>query len=133
MKVVVATALGLICLADPIAAQTPRPRSFAEPIGIHQVSVAGDRTVHWARSSSAFAQRSESSRAGLYFLSGAAIGALALGGYAAYELSQCSDDCMLAGPMLGIAVGAGAVAGGLGGLIVYALHRQSGNAAESRH
>src|SRR4051812_32727010 len=56
-------------------------------------------------------------------LIGALAGGAAAGIWAGVEIAH-SDDPMLAGPMLGIAIGGGAIVGGLAGALTYALIHQ---------
>ena len=56
-----------------------------------------------------------------YLLIGAGIGAVSLGVWAGVQASHCTgtDSCMLAGPMVVLSTGAGAVLGALAGMIAY--------------
>src|SRR2546423_1760596 len=56
-------------------------------------------------------------------LIGALAGAAAAGIWAGVEIAH-SDDPMLAGPMLGIAIGGGAIVGGLVGALTYAFFHE---------
>ncbi|HJQ11553.1 MAG TPA: hypothetical protein VJ840_11050, partial [Gemmatimonadaceae bacterium] len=63
---------------------------------------------------------------GPYVLTGAALGALALGGAAALA-ADCNDDCMFLGQGIAIAAGIGAVVGGFVRWLAYEIvHHRPG-------
>jgi hypothetical protein len=109
-------------LASSLPDSSHRGLAFSDPIGVHAPSKA-DVRVERTREISPGVQDDRSNPA-LYFLTGAAIGAVGLGGAAAIAVSGCSetDSCMFAGPAVLVAGGVGALVGGLMGLLAYAVH-----------
>ena len=111
----------LVTVAPSGAAQTVNRLPFAQPIGFHESATPYRRpSIDSIRRS---ANDDNPFRPGAWIWGGALTGALGLGGLAAYEASSCgkTESCMFVGPMLGLAVGVGAVGGGLIGLLVYTV------------
>jgi len=114
----------LVTVAPMGEAQAVNPIQFAQPIGFKVSSNAHPRVEDAKRG---WTNDDDPFRPGAWIWGGALTGALALGGFAAYEASSCgkTESCMFVGPMLGLAVGVGAVGGGLIGLLVYTVIRSN--------
>jgi len=115
----------LVTIAPTGAAQAVNRLPFAQPIGFHTRAKPYRRLDNEALRRKA--ADDDPFRPGAWIWGGALTGALALGGFAAYEASSCgkTESCMFVGPMLGLAVGVGGVGGGLIGLLVYTVIRSN--------
>ena len=126
----IALIAGFFCLSGVVAAQSANMPPFSQPIGFQIRSTSHVDQDIAARTK--VAAIDGASRPALYFLTGAAIGAVVMGVAAGIEMSKCADDCMLAGPMFMIAVGTGAAGGGILGLLTYAWTRTPSAAPETK-
>ena len=120
-SIAIFTTVGLCSLSRTSAAQTRLTPPFSHPIGFSVRS--GPDVRAQAGLNTVKHDEGDRSRPGPYFLAGAAVGAVVLGGTAAISASGCADDCMMAGPMILYAAGIGAAIGGLTGLLVYVLRQ----------
>jgi hypothetical protein len=117
----VVASLALVGVSRDGAAQVRPTPPFSQPVGIQSETAArlSPEQLHRAGQ-----RKWEDDHAGppTYFLAGSLVGAAAAGIFTAIELSKCVDDCgMMATPMTFFVVGAGALVGGLSGLLVYAF------------
>jgi hypothetical protein len=102
------------------------PRAFSQQLGLHGPAKSNVR-ANGAAEISADPLSDDQLNPANHIVLGAVIGAVALGGFMAMQVSNCeaSDSCMFAGPAVYVSAGAGAILGGVAGLIVYAVRESN--------
>jgi hypothetical protein len=122
----------LFGISESSAAQRALTPPFSQPVGFHLGASAAVRAESAGVQSAGIPRDDNGPVPGLHFLTGAAIGALAAGIWGAVEISK-TEDCMMCPAGEAMAIGAGAVVGGVAGLFVYVMRKQAWEQSNRRN